>query len=1314
VAVGTQQILGTTAGAGPDYTPQRPPSADVFYRFRLDEVAALSVALELDGPWRARLHLAAGACDGLTPRGEARASGASPGRLAFASLGPGEHVLVVAGDGSADSGPFVLRLVFDAAAACGDGRCVEGVEDPVSCPEDCPLAVAGGNGVCQEGETPAGCPEDCPACGDGICEPESGEDAAGCPVDCPPPANDRCADASHLDLNAGPVEIAGTTLGARADGAHRCGPRAHPAPDVFYSFELAEPAAVRARLSSGGAWAGALFLTSGGCEEEAPVEACSTGGDPGGDPELAVSLRAGSYLLSVAGFSAGESGEFSLDVAIGDYEPRCGDGDCEPGEDPVACPGDCADRCGNGLCEPAAAEDWLTCPRDCEGACGDRVCDSAGAEDEETCPSDCAGLAPPENDLCADAAALGIADGLARATGSTAAATHDLELHGAASPDVYHRLRLESPASVTVELVADPPWDTTLYLLADGCEAPRSLAVDDDAGAPSRSLISLGFLAVGDYLLAVTGYREPDAGAYELSVALGPPARCGDDRCDEAWEDTVGCPGDCPPPAGPDNDRCEDAHPLGPGEPVLGTTRGAVHDASGHFRASPDVFYHLNLPEAASARLDLTSDPPWDTYLYLLSGSCDAAVRLARNDDGDAPGSSTLDLDRLEAGDYLVVVTGYDAGASGDFALRVTLGEPASCGDGVCQAGAESPASCPRDCPTCGDGACGPGETPEECPEDCAPAPDNDSCEQATLLDVEADPTVEGTTAGALADNGEQWVRTPDVFYRFRLEEEASVLIRVEAQEGWTPVVELLAGTCAEPAGRVAVTDSLQAVDGVVELAVSRVAAGDYRIVVATDGFLDHPGSFSLQVLFAEPARCGDGVCSAPFEDWMGCEDDCDAPVGPLNDRCEDALLLPHGDDVSLDGTLELAQQDSEGWCSGADVFYRFVLEEPASLALRMPGADGSETCLALLGGPCDALEELDYTGPWLEEPALFLPALDPGEYFVLPTNQWFDGGGPFTLWAGFGPAVICGDGVCSEEHESWRGCPEDCVEPPAPEHDVCATERPVSPEGEQRIEDDTTAAGPDFDGHASAAGDLFYGFTLDEAASLDLWMVGAPPWDTYLYLLSGPCDAPVVVDSNDDAAGGSRLFVPLLEPGRYHVVATGYAEDNFGPFVLDLVFSDPIRCGDEVGSDPHEDWGSCPDDCDAPERPANDTCEAAELIASVGESVLVGTTLGAAHDLSLHFAESRDVFYTFTLEADAEVHVSLVGDGGWDTYLYLATGDCDTLAEFASNDDDPDVGRSGRELAPLAAGTYWLVVTGYGEDHAGPFDVTLSFPEPS
>lgn len=64
-------------------------------------------------------------------------------------------------------------------------------------------------------------------------------------------------------------------------------------------------------------------------------------------------------------------------------QTACGDGVCEPGEDPTDCPEDCGETCGDGACTGGETPAW--CPEDCTGKpcvpdCTERECGSDGCD----------------------------------------------------------------------------------------------------------------------------------------------------------------------------------------------------------------------------------------------------------------------------------------------------------------------------------------------------------------------------------------------------------------------------------------------------------------------------------------------------------------------------------------------------------------------------------------------------------------------------------------------------------------------------------------------------------------------------------------------------------------------------------------------------------------------------------------------------------------------------------------------------------------------------------------------------------------------
>ena len=154
--------------------------------------------------------------------------------------------------------------------------------------------------------------------------------------------------------------------------------------------------------------------------------------------------------------------------------------------------------------------------------------------------------------------------------------------------------------------------------------------------------------------------------------------RCGDGVCAPGWEDWQSCDADCEPPPGPDNDACADAAVLEVAAEVVveGTSAAAGHDFSGYWLESPDVWYRFSLADASVLDLLLEGEDDWDTYLFLLRGTCEAWETLDENDDWDRVGNSRIPEAVLDPGDYLVVVAGWDEDCEGPFRLTAAFAEP--------------------------------------------------------------------------------------------------------------------------------------------------------------------------------------------------------------------------------------------------------------------------------------------------------------------------------------------------------------------------------------------------------------------------------------------------------------------------------------------------------------------------------------------------------------------------------------------------------------------------------------------------------------
>ena len=252
----------------------------------------------------------------------------------------------------------ICKSVVVCAESCSDQACVEKCAGTGSgggfnlmvqrlmycatvqkCIGDTPVPTCG-DGLCDAGESPASCPADCkvgpgPICGNNICEP--GEGVNSCPQDCG-------------GTGEGPIECA----------AKKC-------PKEFQQC-TAQPGCNK------------LIGCMKDCKSDDCFEKCVEGAGEG-------ALMAFSPLASCA-----------QQAGCGEGKPDCGNGSCDPGENPSSCPQDCKGPppvCGDGFC--TGGENILSCPKDCEGQpqpyCGDGKC--SYPENKNNCAKDCGGGVDP-------------------------------------------------------------------------------------------------------------------------------------------------------------------------------------------------------------------------------------------------------------------------------------------------------------------------------------------------------------------------------------------------------------------------------------------------------------------------------------------------------------------------------------------------------------------------------------------------------------------------------------------------------------------------------------------------------------------------------------------------------------------------------------------------------------------------------------------------------------------------------------------------------------------------------------------------------
>ncbi|MBI3073664.1 MAG: lamin tail domain-containing protein [Deltaproteobacteria bacterium] len=204
--------------------------------------------------------------------------------------------------------------------------------------------------------------------------------------------------------------------------------------------------------------------------------------------------------------------------------------------------------------------------------------------------------------------------------------------------------------------------------------------------------------------------------------------------------------------------------------------------------------------------------------------------------------------------------------------------------------------------------------------------------------------------------------------------------------------------------------------------------------------------------------------------------------------------------------------------------------------------------------------------------------------------------------------------------------------------------------------------------------------------------MDGTSSMDVALFVRSACADA-----NAELGCASSSFFTPgaavdvVLSPGTYYVLVGGLTAADQGTFKLLVTNNGAVQT-----------------------REGSDTCDpSATPLISNGETIK-GTTTGKTNDYDSDTAgdcshgaayDQPDVAYKLELATGASsVTVSVTGLGGWDTLLYVRTDCAAPATELSCNDDDNlTVGKSKVEMTNVAAGTYYIIVDGYGAGAADP-----------
>ena len=207
-----------------------------------------------------------------------------------------------------------------------------------------------------------------------------------------------------------------------------------------------------------------------------------------------------------------------------------------------------------------------------------------------------------------------------------------------------------------------------------------------------------------------------------------------------------------------------------------------------------------------------------------------------------------------------------------------------------------------------------------------------------------------------------------------------------------------------------------------------------------------------------------------------------------------------------------------------------------------------------------------------------------------------------------------------------------------------------------------------------------FYSFTLSQQTEVDINLTSSQ--DTFLYLLRGADANGTVVTDNDDVESGNTnsRITRTLAAGTYTIEATTYAEGVTGDFTLSIVPAGTTTT-----------------------PPATDSC-----FQSLGAltDALTRNASWTGDCASTHRSDRYARFYPFTLNQQTEVEINLTSSQ--DTFLYLLRG-ADANGTVVTDNDDVESGNTNSRITlTLAAGTYTIEATTYGEGVTGDFTLSI------
>lgn len=385
----------------------------------------------------------------------------------------------------------------------------------------------------------------------------------------------------------------------------------------------------------------------------------------------------------------------------------------------------------------------------------------------------------------------------------------------------------------------------------------------------------------------------------------------------------------------------------------------------------------------------------------------------------------------------------------------------------------------------------------------------------------------------------------------------------------------------------------------------------------------------------------------------------------PTNQDCSMATDVSAGG--TFDGTTIDVSDDVASSCTAGgspDVHYVFTIDEPRDVLLSASSTEGQTLSLGLRRNcmAADGMEELELHCERGAPASRRFYSLEAGTYYVAVESS----------------AIRESDFVLDVEF----------AEPSTPPAgDVCDELLVATPgvliEGTLRDKQDDVDITCGFDYR-----DALYELTVAERS--DLTIIADAGGFASLALLGTCGDESSQLRCVTGSPARTRLRD--IDPGTYTIVVESSLASDFD---LDVMLTPPTMT------------------VDVP--PTNEACDDAYVIPETGGVFrgetrpllnIFGATCGSG-------AGSPDATFSLTLSERKRVQLSTEGSS-FDTVISLHEGACDGLSEIECNDDNGSGGVWSLVDTELDAGTYLIVVDGWGGSSAGDYELEVIVTDPS